>query len=160
VNYLTNTGRCLRFRITRKTLCHQINKKLKKLFSKVLALRALFCHCQEYGRKYSFTIFLPTSTHILTNIKTFKKQKHEKRYTPWFYCTLKYNPYFFVFAFTDFIAWNATVGVDGEWRKLVNRQSPSMPNGHLEKIEISKRIFIVFFENEDTGLYWCAVYEK
>jgi len=67
------------FWITRKTLCHQINKKLKKLFSKVLALRALFCHCQEYGRKYSFTIFLPTSTHILTNIKTFKKQKHEKQ---------------------------------------------------------------------------------
>jgi len=29
-----------------------------------------------------------------------------------------------------------------------------MPNGHLEKIEISKRIFIVFCENEDTGLYW------
>ena len=66
------------FWITCKTLCHQINKNYKKLFSKVLALRALFCHCQESGRKYSSTIFLPTSKHILTNIKTFKKQKQKK----------------------------------------------------------------------------------
>ena len=34
-----------------------------------------------------------------------------------------------VFAFIDFIACNATVGVDGEWRILVYRQSPSIANG-------------------------------
>ena len=51
---------------------------------------------------------------------------------------------FYVFAFADFTAWNATVGVEGEWRKLVYRQSPSITSDHLEKIEISKSIFSVF----------------
>ena len=83
-----------------------------------------------------------------------------KRHTPWFYSTLKYNPYFFVFAFTDFIAWNATVGVDGEWRKLVYRQSPSMPIGHLEKIEISKRIFILRGKQQKNRVFCFISWKK
>ena len=49
-----------------------------------------------------------------------------------------------VFAFTDFSAWNATVGIDDEWRKLVYRQAAAISNGNLEKIEISKRVFMVY----------------
>ena len=49
-----------------------------------------------------------------------------------------------VFAFSDFAAWNATVGVDGEWRKLVYRQTPSTPNENLVKIEITKRVYLGF----------------
>ena len=55
-----------------------LRQNLKKLFSKILALCASFCCCHESGWKYSSTIFLPTSKHILTNIKTFKKQKQKK----------------------------------------------------------------------------------
>ena len=43
---------------------------------------------------------------------------------------------------------NATVGVDGEWRKLVYRHIPSTPNDDLEKIEISKSVLIVFVKME------------
>ena len=49
-----------------------------------------------------------------------------------------------VFAFSDFTACNAVVGVEGDWRKLVYRQTPLTANENLEKIEITKRVFTVF----------------
>ena len=51
------------------------------------------------------------------------------------------------FCFYWFPAWNARVGIDGEWRKLVYRLSPPMPSNHLEKIEIGKSVFLVFVIN-------------
>ena len=51
---------------------------------------------------------------------------------------------FYVFAFVDFTAWNAAFGVDGEWRKRVYGQAPSIQNDYLEKIEINKSVMIVF----------------
>ncbi|MBR4924829.1 MAG: hypothetical protein IKZ61_03660 [Prevotella sp.] len=59
--------------------------------------------------------------------------------------------FFSVFAFSDFTAWNAAVGVDGEWRKLVCRQATSMSNDNL-KDEISKRVIFVFV-NGNTEFY-------
>ena len=49
---------------------------------------------------------------------------------------------FFVFAFSDFTAWNATVGVDGEWRKLVYRQATSVPNDNLKRLKSVKGLFL------------------
>ena len=70
------------------------------------------------------------------------------------YYQLSYNitlMFFTVFAFTDFCAWNATVGVNGKWRKLVYRHIPSTPNDDLEKMEISKSVLIVFVKMETQG---------
>ena len=55
-----------------------------------------------------------------------------------------------VFAFSDFTACNAVVGVEGDWRKLVYRQTPLTANENLEKIEITKRVFTVFFSTSST----------
>ena len=62
-------------------------------------------------------------------------------------CLNSNHMFFVVFAFTDFIAWNAAVGVDGEWRKRVYRQASSMPNDYLEEIQISKSVITVFVLN-------------
>ena len=69
-----------------------------------------------------------------------------------FYCVWKYLENTVMIAvrsryfndFSDFTAWNATFGVDGEWRKLVYRQTPSMLNENLVKIEITKRVYLGF----------------
>ena len=67
---------------------------------------------------------------------------------------------FFVFAFVDFRAWNAAVSVDGGWRKLVYRQSPSMPSDCLEKIDINKSVIYVFVKMKHIFLqellYFCG----
>ena len=69
-------------------------------------------------------------------------------------CLNSNHMFFVVFAFTDFIAWNAAVGVDGEWRKLVYSQTPSIPNVAFHAMESAKakttltlknRLRIVFF---------------
>ena len=134
---------CKDTRITRRNLCLISNKNFKQLFLKVLALRALFCHCQESGRKPSSTIFLPTPKHILTNIKTFKKQKQKK-----IRCAA---------CFSALALFLLLLIPEHEMRRLVlmaNDVNSFTVRHHqyqtinLEKIGISKRVIPVFVKTE------------
>ena len=58
-----------------------------------------------------------------------------------------------VFAFADSRAWNATVGIDGEWRKLVYSQTPSIPNDKSWKDWNQQKGYSCFCENRTTGIY-------
>ena len=53
-----------------------------------------------------------------------------------------------VFAFADSRAWNATVDVDGEWRKLVYSQTPSIPNDKSWKDWNQQKGYSCFCETE------------
>ena len=128
---------------TKKTLLESFGTMCYVLLLSGTWLEDFFHHLPVNTKTYSFEY---------QNFQEAKTKKNPMGYTLCFYCALKYKAYFFyVFAFTDFTAWNATVGIDGEWRKLVYRQSPSMSSGYLEKIGISKRVFDVFVKKKTQG---------
>ena len=53
-----------------------------------------------------------------------------------------------VFAFSDFTACNAVVGVEGDWRKLVYRQTPLTANENLERLKSLKGLLRFFLNTE------------
>ena len=56
-----------------------LTKTLKTLL-KSFALRAMVCYRHEFGRKYTYSIFLPIPFYVLSDIKTFKKKNNKNRF--------------------------------------------------------------------------------
>ena len=136
--------------ITRRNLCLISNKNSNNTSWK-------FWHyvlCFAIVRNLVGSLLPPSSCqrqNIFSRISKLSRSKNRKKPMRSLFFSVSV-----VFAFADSRAWNATVGIDGEWRKLVYSQTASIPTNKSWKDWNQQKGYSCFCKNRNTGIYWWA----